>query len=949
MKRFTGYISLCVSLLGAALVGVVPTILGINGNGDYSSSKNYVFKISNKRTTNDFSNGTENGKLFESDDETATAMDYVLNNVKSKLSTVNISEYKLETIGNDSFQLTFKDNANDYDDVVSYLTFSNSLALGTYEGSFQMGYQVTDLEGNNGSLDDNTFFKPGSAKVEYRNNYPYVVLQLSKPETFKEKITELNESTSSSSSANSFLNGVKKAEGATTGEEEESKKVDPKKALFVLNNWLTGFNVKTMLDGENGNITDANLSNYILTYWDTSDQSKLFWDYDSSLSEDEQKSKTYEYVYFQYYNLGAANGETSLDVKTSNSIYNSLESDSKLAYKKATLLCNKLNSSYLLHYDINVINKSQISNSTNVVDPFLEYLKRAGSVQISTLLISFIIAIVIVSLFVFVNYGVSGFIGAVVTLGNVISSLALFNVLGNEFNLGTIIGLIAVASLTLIGVMYWLTKAKNELYSGKNAKKAYQEASRKSNFNVLDFSVIGAIIGLTCYLIPNAYTASFGSILIFGSILNLIFNGIIFRGVIWFLYNSNYVGNNLKLLSVDTKMIPNLSMDEKPKYFESFKKKASKKSYRITSIIGAALLLASICGITTFQVINGNIYNQTSTVNTTMVTVKYNVKNASSDYDLETYSAKINNSLDNIYKDSEQKTKYFKSNSVNYFYYEYVSGDTNPITNREYYFIIDLGNVYDYKNDKGYLKIDDAQIEQKSLEEVITTTIQKAVGTDYQVTLNNAINVADDSNNMYVAIAMAISVACIFTYLLLRFGLSKSVVALLIGSSILTVVVGIFSLIRGPFTSEVTLGLMLISLITYLVFDIFFLDERNLYKDNKKDLANLDTREERYEYENNLSYVFVTSALMFVAFMVISCFFTTSFDKNTLVFMLCGLLLIAIFVKGTFLPFEMSITKLLNGIKNKERNNSSNERKQKHSKEDDTGEPEEAIFVGIND
>ena len=193
MKRFTGYISLCVSLLGAALVGVVPTILGINGNGDYSSSKNYVFKISNKRTTNDFSNGTENGKLFESDDETATAMDYVLNNVKSKLSTVNISEYKLETIGNDSFQLTFKDNANDYDDVVSYLTFSNSLALGTYEGSFQMGYQVTDLEGNNGSLDDNTFFKFGSAKVEYRNNYPYVVLQLSKPETFKEKITELLE------------------------------------------------------------------------------------------------------------------------------------------------------------------------------------------------------------------------------------------------------------------------------------------------------------------------------------------------------------------------------------------------------------------------------------------------------------------------------------------------------------------------------------------------------------------------------------------------------------------------------------------------------------------------------------------------------------------------------------------------------------------------------------
>ena len=39
MKRFAVYLSLCVSVVTAVLVGAVPTILGTNGSGDYSSSK----------------------------------------------------------------------------------------------------------------------------------------------------------------------------------------------------------------------------------------------------------------------------------------------------------------------------------------------------------------------------------------------------------------------------------------------------------------------------------------------------------------------------------------------------------------------------------------------------------------------------------------------------------------------------------------------------------------------------------------------------------------------------------------------------------------------------------------------------------------------------------------------------------------------------------------------
>ena len=62
MKRFAGYLSLCVSVVTAVLVGVVPTILGTNGSGDYSSSNKYVFKVSNKQvSSSEFSDGTNNG------------------------------------------------------------------------------------------------------------------------------------------------------------------------------------------------------------------------------------------------------------------------------------------------------------------------------------------------------------------------------------------------------------------------------------------------------------------------------------------------------------------------------------------------------------------------------------------------------------------------------------------------------------------------------------------------------------------------------------------------------------------------------------------------------------------------------------------------------------------------------------------------------------------------
>ena len=181
---------------------------------------------------------------------------------------------------------------------------------------------------------------------------------------------------------------------------------------------------------------------------------------------------------------------------------------------------------------------------TNTVSPFKEYLKRAGSVNLSTLLISTIIAAIIVFLFLILHYGAAGILSFALSLGNVIGSLALFNFLGNEFNIGTIIGLFGVALITLITTIQFMHKAKEEVYAGKALKKAYQESGKKNTWLLLDVSVITVILGLTCYLIQNANLIAFGGITIIGAIINVLLSGIVFRGFSWFLYNSDFASKH---------------------------------------------------------------------------------------------------------------------------------------------------------------------------------------------------------------------------------------------------------------------------------------------------------------------------------------------------------------------------------------------------------------------
>ena len=1021
MKRLIGYLSITGALLTGVLVGVVPTLLSVNGNSDFSSSNRFVFKISDKRLSADFSEGTlTNGGNLTYNESDGTALEQVTDVIKERLSLAEVSSYQLESYADNMFALTFKDSNQNYEDIISYLTFSNSLMFKNADEEYNLGYSAEDVYNNNTTAENNQLFEEGSATVQYRDNYPYVVVKLANPDNFKTMFDGIKEASegeegsdadtdagsdidtdtstgedtggdttggdsdtggdtsggesggtvdSGTSEAHHFKQ-ISRAEDLSTttdtstdstttgdGETEEVEKVDPNKAIFVVNNWLNGLNLQGLLDNENGNITNENFSDYVLTYFNVENPSSFIWDYDSSLSEEEQEAKTYEYIYFSNYNLGAINGDGALDVTTSYQTYNAIESDEGLAYKKANLLADKLNASDY-KFDVTLINQSQIDNNENLVSPFVEYIKRAGHVEISTVLICTIIAVVIVSLFTLLNYGLSGLLPLVVTGANVTGSLALFNFLGNEFNIGTIIGLFAVAALSLIGCTIWLHRAKEDIYLGRNLKKSYQDANKKTLLNLLDFTVIGAVVGLCAYLIPNSFTTSFGGVFIIGTVISVITVGIIFRAVSWLLYNSQFAQNHLKLFGIEKKMVPDLSKGEKPTYFDAYNKRSSKTTFKVTGIIAAVLLVASIVGITTFQVMNGNIYNTASSEVNSKLVLRYDLSNASDNYNVDTQEINIQKALGEIYFDEQGQEQVFDSEmDVNSFYYEYVYGDTNPITNREYYFVVDLGSALDVLNTSNtnyYVRNDDGSTftVANGISAAITTSIENYVGSNYAATteVNASYNYTDDLVNMYVAISTAISTAIILFYFLFRFGPSKALTALTVGATTLVSVIGIFSLVRGPFSSEITLGLLLVSFIAYIILDLFFTNERLAYLENKHDLKELSSREEKYDYVGNSLYNYIVINMMLVAFIVLSFFFTPAFDKNTLLLILVGMFLLVIFIKALELPIQMFYARHFEKLGKRmaeNRQTRSNNKKSNTPVYDDG--PQEAIFIDIND
>jgi len=927
MKRLSGFIALCASMLIGLGVAFIPVAKNINGSADFSSSKEFVFKVSDRVVEDDGTDGTTNNEELQNDDD---ALDDIIYVFKERLNAIQINNYQISKIGDDTIDLIYKTNDSYYDDITYYLTFSGSFMASTYgEEPITVGNLASEVHSalNTNSTKESNFFTIGNAEIEYRDNYPYVVIELNNNGDDFKKLYEAAKE-----------NETENSDDSGDDSEDEEETVSNSNKIFILNDWLTGYEIKDLVDNkETSNLSKSNYYKHVLFEFDATNPSSFYWNWDS---EDTSSADNFTHIYFGGYDL---NGSLS-----DGSNFGTTVSDSASLYLKSLVWLNIFNASSY-KYDITLINSSySLTNDNNNTTPLYEYLVYMNDVQLSSFLIASLVVIVFIFLLYILNYGLNGISGSITTFGAILMALGVFNFLGVEFNLGTIFGLVAILAVSLIGSMAYFYKIKKEIYNGKNFKKAFTDGYKKGFWISFDSFIVSLVAGFTAYLIPNGLISSFGIVLILGSIFTFILNSTVLRGVSWLLYNSEYVQNHPRLLMISSKLIPNLTKDEKPVYEESFKSKPNKKSKIIGFSVCGILTVASVAAMIVFSSIGGNILNVPSSETNSEVYIQQNVPSE------ENVDSKItdfeNNFSTHFSKDATGKTSLVDDINVKSFYHTYKKSST---TQYEYYYIVELDGIYDESTSNVYYRnSENESFVETNIKEAFTSYCQSVIGLNNvssdTISIKKVYSVDDASYVNYTIIYVAITVGISFVYFAIRYGLSKGLVGLILSSVTLFSSIGLISLSHIETTASSSLALLVSSIFVLTTLIVYFVGEKEKYKDNKKLFKeDLSFRYESYRLTNNMDRSFIGLALIISAFSIIGLLFVTSVPKGGIMISFVALILVYYYASNLISPLEIGIDKGVNYLS--KRINFKGKSKKKNKKSDNDDGPSEAIFTGIND
>ena len=200
----------------------------------------------------------------------------------------------------------------------------------------------------------------------------------------------------------------------------------------------------------------------------------------------------------------------------------------------------------------------------------------------------------------------------------------------------------------------------------------------------------------------------------------------------------------------------------------------------------------------------------------------------------------------------------------------------------------------------------------------------------------------------YSFIYLGIGLAICFAFFLIRFGFNKASIGLLLTLSSIIISVGVFSLIRVPGSSLISLGVLVLSVFVLLVADLFFASQKEKFKENKTLFkSDLTLRNSTYEESDLLVYNFLKTTALIASFTVISLLFAISVDKYLVLMMIVGIIISIPMFKYLNLNGQFICEKTFKYF-GKNVHFSKKENNKKLNKKNDEG-PEEAIFTGIND
>ena len=806
--------------------------------------------------------------------------------MENRLDKSNVSRYKVVTEGADTIKVILsRTQDQEYERIKTYLSFNGSFAITTSTDIVALGSE---------------FLTGGKAYLDSINGYPAVVIPFD------------NESASYKAVYEEAKRQNEAGEGETS-QNDEGEDVTTTYMYFWYD-YIEGYDTFSKTVSSNSDYEEAVAKKILMKF--------NFSDPYLPKSDENAPDKLYSAI-----NIDAdGNGTASA-------------AEVKSAYNTGRYFVNLLNASEL-DADVEFIYSKTADMWVDSIDSLGNKMGVAFSKTFKATLIG--VAIVALLLAIFYRLGALsvGTIGVVATyLG-----ISVLSWLKAELSVAAIAGVVGVALTSVVAGIIYLNKLKEECYRGRSLRKANSEALRRGVLPIVDVHVVLILLGVFAYIFGGALMRSFAAVAVLGGIMSLLLNTIGLPIMMFLATNATYLNGKYEWFGVSKENVPNLMNEEKQTYFGAYSDKDFTKHKKPAFIVSALLLLGVIGGtVATGIVRNGSFYRQANTITNSEIYVEATTT-ADENSVLET---EIREKFQTFAKDLTIEGKalgeYVKTTEL---YNRSDVATTKDGSTQLYYsyYVVTLNKSFTGEETAKY-----GDTEAK-LNVLFSNDNLEQLGLDngLMLTFKTGEVVSKDQPGFApIMISTLVGVAVATAYLMLRYRLSRGIATLIVTLSVGALTAGLFVIVPLAVGSHVLLAAPLACLFTFMMEIMLMNKEREMINEDKKRDNSIESRNEIMVNATKYACTPIIITLAIVAFFLIV-FFGFGPQATSYIYLnvLFGLLLGFLSVVMMFGPLAQFFYKLFFGVKIERPTSKKSKKKQKVHK---SAEPEEAIFIGIND
>ena len=905
MRRLWAHICIAAAALIAVFASFPTVLKGMTTDADYITHRQFTFQLQERID----SETDAPAKYLEENSAKEMAEE-----MGKRLEKAGVSSYQITTAGNDIITASFYAETDDqYKNITTFLTFSGSFALMSADPD---GEPLVDDE----FIKDTVYLNRPSV-----NEYPTIFIPLK-------------------NDTEAFLNILKYAQDNPDQESQEAEEGEEETTidvahLYIIYNYEKGDTYKSL------NETNKWSEKLLLTIdvTETKELDKIATDGSGNGYAKDDDSNFYFYQKSGYQD---ANGNSQAD-----------PNEVAAAYNQADLLVNLFNASSL-DYEVKLIRGLDSEDKVRV-DANIENVFAYGSIAWTSTLTAVVAAIVIVSLLLVVFYRLSALSIVTTTLLSSFLTFMLMVAIGLEFNSLAVLGYVIIALTTLVSGVIYTSKLRDECYRGRTLKKANSEASKKSTLPIIDVHVVALLVGLFTYLLGGAALHTFGSIVLLGSLVSLVVSLAGLKGLFWLSTNTTKLIGKYEVFAVDSSKVPNHMQEEKQTYFGPYADKDFTKKKKPVGLIALVLSVLSLAGLVTMGALNDGallkghgekVIGSEIFITNTIEKLGSDSKETLSEDDLSTYlsETKVLGASGEAVAWDESDTHKTLSDYTNkietYSVTETkVSDDTKTYLHT--YYEVSLKEI---------LSGDTYVVHKGEGETTLKALLEGLQDEDDRFTVASLKEVSSTDQETYVKwykvlLATSVAIATLTIYLFIRYRVSRTLVMLLYPVAASAVTLGLLALVSlGLALPSMTFAIVpLVSVVSYFIAIIFANKERDLIIDEKDKNISKERRLEIAEKAFGMAYAPILVVIVITIYILID-FFGFGPAVNSYLY-LAGIIAVLLafgYFTVTYLPYSNKVLDKLSGINLEVKPKKAKKNKIEKSK---GAEPEESIFIGIND